>query len=184
MSPYKSDKTVISMKSAILLLVILISVFNSYSQDFSAKLSALEKITEDINASLPSCKQIKLENNEVFKQITDGGAELIGYFRNHQIQKIELSIGLSHGIREFQFFYENSELIYVKEVLRQYIWDDSKGVFDYSKTERTFRGDYIFKEGFDLITLGHNRFEDDELDPELTLKEESQRYRKKLESKL
>lgn len=172
------------MKLITFTLVLSILTFSASCQDFSVKLSAIEKFTEDIDSSLNSFRQLKIEGAEVFGQTTDSGAELVGYFKGDQIQKIELSVGLSYGINEFEFFYENSELIYVKELIRQFIWDAAKGTFDYTKTERTFRGDYIFKDEFDLITLGHNRFEDDELDPELKLKEESQLYRKKLESKL
>lgn len=127
------------MRLIIFTLVLLIRAFGVQCQDFNTRLSSIEKITGDINASLDSFRQLKLENTEVREQTTDSGVELIGYFKENQIQKIELSVGLSYGMKEFEFFYENSKLIYVKELLRQFIWDDSKGTFDYTKTERTFR---------------------------------------------
>lgn len=117
------------------------------------------------------------------EQMTDGGGELIGYLANEEIVKMELRVGLSYGISELEFFYRDSKLFFVLETFRQYKYDEETGSFDYSKTEQTFRGEYLFEYPFDYATLGHNRFESDALDPEEVLREEATEYLELLKKK-
>lgn len=110
------------------------------------------------------------------EQMTDGGGELTGYFTNGEIQKMEIRVGLSYGISEFEFFYKDSKLYFVLETFKQFMYNEETGSFNYSKTEQTFRGEYLFTNPFDYETLGHNRFENDEIDPEEVLRDEANNY--------
>ena len=62
-------------------------------------------------------------------------------------------------------------------------YDADSDTWDYSTLKRTFRGDYLFYPTFDYETIGHNRFENDELDPEQVLSEEAEEYLKLLQEK-
>ncbi|XOV93193.1 MAG: hypothetical protein ACFHWX_00495 [Bacteroidota bacterium] len=118
------------------------------------------------------------------EQVTDGGGELTGYFENGEIKKMKLRVGLSYGIEELEFYFQSSKLYFVLETFNQFQYNDETGKFNYSKTDLTFRGDYLFITPFDYETLGHNRFENDELDPEIVLKEEAEEYLNILSKKL
>jgi hypothetical protein len=115
-------------------------------------------------------------------QTTDGGGELIGYFKNGQIEKITISIGLSYGIETYHYYFTNGQLIFIYELLDGFIYNDSTSKFDYTKTEINFIGRYYFKDNklIDSETTGHNRFENDTLDIETTLVQEMNEYLDKL----
>ena len=83
-----------------------------------------------------------------------------------------------------EFYYSSNELIFVYELFNSFVYVDSLNTFDCNKTERTFEGRYYFynRKLFDLITTGHNRFEDDSLDPESVLLKESDRNFKLLQA--
>lgn len=83
-----------------------------------------------------------------------------------------------------EFYYSNSELIFVYKLFNSFVYVDSLNTFDYTKTERTVEGRYYFYNGklFDYIITGHNRFEDDSLDPESVLLKESNRNFKLLQA--
>lgn len=89
---------------------------------------------------------------------------------------MELRIGHSYGVNELEFFYKDSKLFFVMETFKQFRYNEELGSFNYSKTDQTFRGEYLFGDPFDYETLGHNRFENDELDPEEVLRKEAEEY--------
>ena len=126
-------------------------------------------------------ESVTIENEELMAQMTDGGGELTGYFSNGEIQKMELRVSLSYGVNEFEFFYKNSKLYFVFETFRQFSYNEETGSLNYSKTDQTFTGNYLFTEPFDYETLGRNRFENDELDPEKILTNEAGVYLKLLD---
>jgi hypothetical protein len=84
---------------------------------------------------------------------------------------LESSICKSFGCETYQYYYVNDKLVYVEEFFDQYVYDEEKEEFMLNEIERNFHGQYIFKDGFliDFETLGHNRFEDDEIDIEETI---------------
>ena len=121
-----------------------------------------------------------LENEDFLPQMTDGGGKLVGYFEDGELVKMEVKIFMSYGIKTFVYYFSGGELFYVNERFEQFTYDSKTDKVDSSKTEQTFNGDYIFKDGklIDLETLGHNRFEDDELNPEVILLKEAYQYKK------
>ena len=165
------------MRQTIFILTIIAFGLKVQAQDISIKYPALMKIVNDINANKTFSKVV-LENDEFMSHGTDGGGELIGYFANGQIQKITVSVGISIGIRTFDYYFHKDNLVFVYEKLDGYLYDDSLGVFDNTKTETNFAGRYYFKNNklIDSMTLGHNRFENDELDIQTVLLDEMKGY--------
>jgi hypothetical protein len=84
---------------------------------------------------------------------------------------LESSICKSFGCESYLYHYVNDKLVYVEEFFDQYVYDEEKEEIRLDEIERNFHGQYIFKDGFliDFETLGHNRFEDDEIDIEETI---------------
>lgn len=122
-------------------------------------------------------KIIELDNDYFIDEgrITDGGCSLTGYSKNGIIRKIVSWVGLSYGNEIIEFYYKNNKLIFVYEEFHSFVFDKGSGEFRQDTTEKTFIGRYYFKHTklIDYITTGHNRFEDDTVDPEKTLLNES-----------
>ena len=122
-------------------------------------------------------KKVELDNDYFIDEgrITDGGCSLTGYCKKGIIRKIVSWVGLSCGNEIIEFYYKNNKLIFVYEEFHSFVYDKGSGEFRQDTTEKTFIGRYYFKNAklIDYITTGHNRFEDDTLDPEKTLLNES-----------
>lgn len=114
-------------------------------------------------------------HSEDFKDVPDGGGELIGYFKGNELRKIVQWIGLSHGNEITEFYFKDGKLIFVYEQFNSFLYDEKVDSVKLNSTEKSFEGRYWFYEGkmFDYITTGHNRFENDSVDPGLILPEEA-----------
>jgi len=159
----------------ILLLCVFISGIYLVAQDISKNFPDVIKRVKDINSD-SSFEKILLTNEEFMPQMTDGGGELIGYFKKGEIQKITKSIGLSYGIETFDYYFSRGKLVFIYETFHGFIANDSLGTLDLTKTELNFTGHYYFKNQklIDSETTGHNRFERDDIDMEKTLLKETQ----------
>jgi hypothetical protein len=157
---------------------------NLIAQDISKKFPDVIKKVKDINSD-SSFDRIILTNEEFMPQMTDGGGELIGYFRKGEIQKVTKNIGLSYGIETFDYYFSNGKLMFIYETLYGFVTNDSLGTLDQTKTELNFIGRYYFKNQklVDSETTGHNRFERDDIDMEKTLLKETQENLLKLNRK-
>lgn len=134
-------------------------------QDISQKYPELIKRIKSINQD-SSFEKVSLNNEELLNQITDGGSELIGYFKKSEPQKIIKEIGLSHGIKTFDYYFTYGKLIFIYEIFEGFVYNDSLQKFDYTKTENNFIGRYYFKNNklVDSETTGHNRFDGEEFE--------------------
>ena len=128
---------------------------------------------------------IILENDEFLDEMTDGGGELIGYFLGQKLVKIISKIGFSYGIETSEYYFESSDLFFVRETLEVFQFDDSLGVLNYEETEVNYVGEYIFNNErlIDLETLGHYLFEDDEIDIEKAIISMVSKYRLLIQNK-
>lgn len=167
--------------SNILILNLLVTS-SIYGQDISSKFPETRERVKEINLD-KSFEVVTLENEEFLTQMTDGGGKLTGHFMGGQIQKIIRSIGLSSGTEIYKYYFVDGKLIFVDETLNEFIYNESSGKFDYTKTELSFIGSYYFQNNklLDSETKGHNRFEDDSIDIEATLIKEMTECLKKLE---
>ena len=108
--------------------------------------------------------QIKTLNNEQFLgHMTDGGGQLIGYFKNGKISKIIERLGLSYGVKTYEYYFLNEKLILVSEKEEDFPDTNNTGTLDYTKVELAFEGHYYFNEE-KLITAeitGKKRFPED-----------------------
>lgn len=143
-----------------------------------------EKEKIDRNDSL---KIIKLQNEEFLKQMTDGGGELRGFYDlTGTFRKIEVTIFISHGEQEYIFYLREETPFFIVDRFQQFAWNEETSAFDHNRFDGGFKGTYIFLDGhlIDQISLGHNRYEDDQIDIEETFKSECEYYLEKLKKQL
>jgi hypothetical protein len=156
-------------------------VVTCYTQPKSDIIKGIKVEFNKINAD-KGLRKVILENEEFLENMTDGGGELSGYFMKGQIKKVRQWVGLSNGNETKEFYFKNGQLIFVYEKFDSFIFNPNKEQLDHTKTETTFEGRYYFNNNkiIDYRTTGHNRFEDDTIDPEKTLLEEASKNVKQL----
>jgi hypothetical protein len=156
------------------ILAVLAFFSTSCGQTRSDLKNEIKKEIQSINSDT-AYKKVTLENDDFLGNMTDGGGELTGYFKGEQIKKIYQWIGLSNGNEITEFYFRNGQLIFVYEKFSAFVYDHKKEQQDLTKTETTFEGRYYFDKDklIDRLTTGHNRFEDDNNNPEKILIQEA-----------
>lgn len=105
------------------------------------------------------------EQEEFMDHVTDNGASLTVYHKNRTVYRITEWVGLSGYVVIIDYYFKAGKLVYVRDEELMYernpLTNETTGKF--SKDGR-FLGQYFFRNDklFDEVSLGHNRFEDDE----------------------
>lgn len=174
------------MTNSFILLITLFFTNLIWSQGLVEKYPEIqqEKTKVDQNDSLLT---LSIENEAFLETMTDGGGELKGFYdKNGNIKKIEVRIYLSNGIQSYDFYLANEQPIVIIDQFKHFVWEEELNEFDYSQSKIGFKGTYIFENNqlIDQISLGHNRFEDDQIDIEETFMKEFESYFKKIREQL
>ncbi|NSL88247.1 hypothetical protein [Chitinophaga solisilvae] len=129
--------------------------------------------------------RVTVSNEEVTPPVTEGGVKITGFYKKNKIVKINRWTGMYHGNESFDYYFKDNQLIYVHELYWAFPPDSTGKGLNYRRADRAFEGMYYFQAGkiYDYITTGHNRFENDELDPGLILLEEAGECVRLLEKK-
>ena len=146
------------------------------AQDFFDKHTELMPFIQKTNQSLGDLTKVIARGEEVRPEAYDGGVELVGFYEGNLIRKIELSVGISYGNHHLNYYFRADSLYAVNHYFKQFAFDDETGSFDYSKTETTFDGYYLFSNPFESTHKGTGRYESENLDPETTLRKEAKEY--------
>jgi hypothetical protein len=174
------------MRTAISILTttLTVSFLTALGQDKARIISDIRKEFKIINNET-TLKKVVLNDEEFLDHTTDGGGQLTGFYKEGQLRKIVSWIGLSNGNEIFEFYFTNSKLIFVYEQFNSFIYDPKQETLRLDTTERTFEGRYYFNNDklIDQITTGHNRFENDDIDPQKTLLIQAAENKKLLASK-
>ncbi|WP_164972677.1 hypothetical protein [Lacibacter luteus] len=135
---------------------------------------AIAQLTVQAKQIESSCKLIDkdsslqkkvYEQEEFMDHVTDNGASLTVYYKNGTVYRITEWVGLSSYVVIMDYYFLSGKLVYVRDeelvYERNAVTGETTGKF--SKDDR-FLGKYFFKNDklFDEVSLGHNRFEDDE----------------------
>ncbi len=145
---------------SVILLLVILTTAQGQTKDSIAK--DIEEKFQRIN--LDSGYLVKtLENEQFLEHMTDGGGILTGYFKNGQINKITEQLGLSYGIKTFEFYFWDGQLIFVYEKEEDFPHIEANGSLDYNKLELVFEGRYRFNNGKLIETeiQGKKRIVDD-----------------------
>lgn len=102
----------------------------------------------------------KIDNDyfvEVKGEVTDGGQNLVGYYKDNQLKKIIYKIGLSYGVKTSEFYFVENILIFVfvKQMTYEFMYNDfvENEINDYTKFRTNFEGRYYFKDNKIIKTL-------------------------------
>jgi hypothetical protein len=117
--------------------------FVSFAQTKEEQIKSIRKKFEIINRDT-TLRKIALENEEFLTNMTDGGGELTGFYKNKEVKKIYEWIGLSNGISTKEFYFDKEQLIFVYEKFDSFVFDDKKNEFDLTKIKTIFEGRYYF----------------------------------------
>ena len=171
----------------ILTLLLTLSISPVWGQKNTVLTEIIQRQVKGINRDT-TMKSTELDNEYFIKKgkVTDGGISLTGFSKNGDIVKMVSWVGLSFGNEIFEYYYNNGKLIFVYEEFHSFVFDEKKSELRHDTTEITFKGKYYFYKNklINYVTTGHNRFEDDTLDPEQTLLKESEANRLLLLRKL
>src|SRR6188474_2772100 len=115
----------------------------SFAQTRDEQIKLIRKKFEIINKDT-TLRKVTLENEEFLTNMTDGGGELTGFYKNKEVKKIYEWVGLSNGISVKEFYFDKGQLIFVYEKFDSFVFDDKKNEFDLTKTKTIFEGRYYF----------------------------------------
>jgi hypothetical protein len=109
-----------------------------------------------------SLHKVELKNDEFLKEETlDGGCSLTGYFKKDTIYKMAVWIGLSFGIRQYEYYFRNEQLFFIYETEDDF-FINSSGEMDQTKLKRGFEGRYylVGRRVLEIKNHGEKRFEE------------------------
>lgn len=108
---------------------------------------------------------VTLNNEQFLGQMTDGGGQLVGYFKDGYLKKVVERLGLSYGVMTYEYYFSDGQLVFVKEKEEDFPADNT-GTLDYSKLELAFEGNYYFDQGkvINVQTTGKKRVFENEQD--------------------
>ena len=163
------------MSAHSLILALILTAFSipALAHDKTDTIKGIEKVCSAINKD-KGLKKVVINSKEHVK--------LTGFYKGRHIRKI---ISISHLDRAeelFEYYFEDDKLIFVYEQFSVFIYSDRKRT---TEKEQTFSGRYYFacNHMVHSSTVGHNRFEDDSLDPGETLLKEAEEKRRLLSNR-
>jgi hypothetical protein len=108
---------------------------------------AIRKIVQAINTN-PGYKTKTLENDE-FIGFGDNGSALTGYFKNGELTKMNVWVGLSHCIVTIEYYMDHGKLIFAFEQLRAFPYVDKPDTsyFDYDHPHIALESRFYFQDG-------------------------------------
>ncbi|MGF7081815.1 hypothetical protein [Mucilaginibacter sp. UYCu711] len=132
-------------------------------------------------------QSVKLDNTSVIGQMTDGGNSLTGYFNGSTIRKIKVWVGLSFGIRQYEYYLKDNQVFFIYEREEDFRYDNKTGQILYTHPKLGFEGRYYLNEGkiIDVKINGKKRFGEKPIISSLKdIKVNVKRYTKALQADL
>ena len=174
------------MKLPLLIFLTFASLFSAQSP---TKVEQIRQTFKVINSE--KNYTLKILDNDYFtdvkNQVTDNGQELKGYYKKGKLKKMVYYVGLSYGIRIYEFYYSNNSLIFVFLKQSKYVYPDHSSEKsnreDNVKLTPVFEGRYYFDQSklFKTKETGKEMFIRDENQSKQTeLLEYSTSFRKEL----
>ena len=145
----------------IITLIFIFSVLKNKKIDVATQVKKIQDIVQVIDSE--KNYQTKTLNNEKYANpLTDGGAQLVGFLKDGKTYKISESLGLSYGVKSFEYYFSNNQLILVNQKEEYFPYDSNKESLDYSKLEPGFEGYYYFNNEKIIMTQtrGEKRYQD------------------------
>lgn len=169
---------------ACLILALTLLPFLSSAQSKATQKEAIRQEFKLINSD-PALKKLTLKNEAFLEQMTDGGGELTGFYKNGQLVKIVAWIELSDGNKVVEYYFKNGALIFVYGQFNTWVYNAKRDEFDHSKTKILFEGRYYFHQQklLEQITQGYMHADDEPFYKEQNLLTTASQYTRLLEQK-
>jgi len=147
-------------KLCISVALIFFQISDGYGQKRDSIIRDIQESFRKINNDR-TLKIIKLENEEFLPQATDGGCSLTGYFKGDTVYKMKVWIGLSYGIKQFEYYFKNGNLFFIYEKEEDFPYDEKEGTLVYTKVKLAFEGRYYLNRGkiIDVKKRGEKRLD-------------------------
>ena len=159
------------------ILLLMLSSASVYAQ-LPKQVKQIDSICKAIDKDVTLKKKI-YEQEEFMENVTDNGGKLTVYHKNNVVYKIIEWVGLSGYVVINSYYFQAGKLIFVRDEENMYernpITGETTGKF--SKDNR-FVGRYYFNNGklVNEESLGHNRFEEDNANPEQEFNQSAKRF--------
>ena len=112
----------------------------------------VERINTDTSYTTRS-----IENEQFLQQMTDGGGDMTGYFHNGELVKIIERVGLSSCVNITEYYFDDSNLIFVYAIGREFLYVDSLAAFDASSQSTTMECRFYFNDGEVIHKILHGQ---------------------------
>lgn len=101
---------------------------------------------------------------EIIGGAPDNGAEVTGYFKKDELCKITMSMGPSFGIKDWEYYYDQGQVVFIYEKDRHY--PVTKDGLDHERLVVGFEGRFYFNKGrlFTKIIKRYDQFMAEEID--------------------
>ncbi len=120
------------MKIILSVLLVIFIVSAGRAQTVSQKIAKIRDEVEKINNG-KGYKIVTLSNEQFLDEMTDGGGELMGYYKNGELVKIDEKIYLSSCIHSTTYFVKQNELIFAYTQGKEWFYDKRLDQFDPKK---------------------------------------------------
>ncbi|GAC1305079.1 MAG: hypothetical protein NVSMB24_13510 [Mucilaginibacter sp.] len=153
------------MMHVTIIISLLLLTANPLFDQQNDKIITIRKAVAEINNTRGY--KVKTLSNDYFtskNEVADNGQELKGYYQRGTLKKIVFSIGISYGMKTYEFYFSNNKLIFAFQ--KEDIFPEAKGAsgrtLNYEKLVPVFEGRYYFEKGkiFQTISKGQKRFAD------------------------
>ena len=134
------------MKKPFYILTLLLFSLPTFAQTDSNRIVKIRKIVEQINMDSVYTTMI-LDNKQFLEHMTDGGGQLIGYFKNGKLVKIVETVYLSSCINVTEYYIQSNKLIFVYTFGKEFQYIDSSATFNSNSQSVTMECRFYFDNG-------------------------------------
>jgi hypothetical protein len=117
------------------------------AQTDTSATTSIRRLVQEIDRS-KDYEVRTLENEEFLTQMTDGGGELTGLTRNGQMIKMTERVGLSSCVNIAEYYFENTELVFVSVQGSEFAYVDSTASFDPGVQDLTMQAMFYYHEDY------------------------------------
>lgn len=129
----------------LLSMAVLVCGTKAHAQIDSAYIITVDRRVQAINAE-KDYEVRTLENDAFLEYTTDGGGELKGYLKNGELVKMVAWVGLSSCVIITEYYFDRSQLVFVRVQGLEFAYVDSTASFDPSVQNITMEGRFYYRD--------------------------------------
>ncbi|MBK9176242.1 MAG: hypothetical protein IPM46_07880 [Flavobacteriales bacterium] len=134
-----------TFRMAVATMAVMVGCTVTHAQVDSAYIVAVDGQVQKIN-EVKDYELRTLENEEFLEQMTDGGGDLTGMFKNGELIKVVKRVGLSSCVDITEYYFRNSQLVFVSAQGLEFAYIDSTASFDPDVQQVTMEGRFYYSD--------------------------------------